>query len=94
MPPLPLDMASTLVPEIIIQILNHFETVEEVVVCASACRRFHGVWLCHAPQVIWTIAQRQILAFNDALMAVSSAILDRRSRMTRESPGSRNKNRA
>ncbi|KAH1548949.1 hypothetical protein KXX57_001227 [Aspergillus fumigatus] len=63
-------MASTLVPEIIIQILNHFETVEEVVVCASACRRFHGVWLCHAPQVIWTIAQRQILAFNDALMAV------------------------
>ncbi|KAH1910641.1 hypothetical protein KXV57_007460 [Aspergillus fumigatus] len=51
MPPLPLDMASTLVPEIIIQILNHFETVEEVV-------------------VIWTIAQRQILAFNDALMAV------------------------
>ncbi|KAH3270084.1 hypothetical protein KXV64_002598 [Aspergillus fumigatus] len=70
MPPLPLDMASTLVPEIIIQILNHFETVEEVVVCASACRRFHGVWLCHAPQVIWTIAQRQILAFNDALMAV------------------------
>ncbi|GFF67526.1 probable 4-hydroxy-2-oxoglutarate aldolase, mitochondrial [Aspergillus lentulus] len=63
-------MASKLVPEIIIQILKNFETVEEVVVCASACRRFHDVWLCHAPQIIWSIAQKQILALDDALMAV------------------------
>ncbi|GFF79636.1 hypothetical protein IFM61606_04252 [Aspergillus udagawae] len=63
-------MATKLSPEIIIQILKNFETVEEVVVCASACRQFHGVWLCHAPQIIWTIGQRQILAFDDALMAV------------------------
>ncbi|GIJ98260.1 hypothetical protein Aspvir_000376 [Aspergillus viridinutans] len=63
-------MATKLVPEIIIQILKNFDTVEEVVVCASSCRRFHDVWLCHAPQIIWTIGQKQILAFDDALMAV------------------------
>ncbi|GIJ89113.1 hypothetical protein Asppvi_008042 [Aspergillus pseudoviridinutans] len=63
-------MATKLAPEIIVQILKYFETVEEVVVCASACRRFHDVWLCHAPQIIWTIGPKQILAFDDALMAV------------------------
>ncbi|RHZ47490.1 uncharacterized protein CDV56_104081 [Aspergillus thermomutatus] len=63
-------MASKLAPEIIIQILKSCETLEEVVVCASACKRFHDVWLCHASQITWTVGQKQILAFDDALMAV------------------------
>ncbi|KAF7126020.1 hypothetical protein CNMCM5793_002379 [Aspergillus hiratsukae] len=63
-------MASKLAPEIIIEILKTYETVEDVVVCASACKQFHGVWLCNAPQIIWPIGQKQILAFDDALMAV------------------------
>jgi hypothetical protein len=94
MPLLPLNMATRLSPEIIIQILKNFEIVEEVVVYASACRKFHEVWLCHAPQIIWTIGQRQILAFDDALMAVSGGKLYMLSTMTNEFPGSSDRNRA
>lgn len=62
-------------PEIAAQICMHCDGLPEVRALTATCKQLHFVWKASAPSIIWAVAPRTILAFDDALMAVSHLTL-------------------
>ncbi|KAF6843019.1 LysM domain-containing protein [Colletotrichum musicola] len=57
--------------EVIVRILSHCHGFPDVLALVSTCKQLHSLWENAAPAVIRTVAQRGILAFDDALMAAN-----------------------
>ena len=59
--------------ESLTQIFQGFESFSQVTALSSTCKFLNSVWLNNARPVIWDVGRHEILAFDGALMAVSSS---------------------
>lgn len=56
--------------EVIVRILSSCDTFLQLLSLITTCKRLHSIWLSNSGPIIWDIGQRDILCFDDALMAV------------------------
>lgn len=59
--------------EIIVRILGSCNDFQQLLSLTPTCKRLHSVWTSNAGTIIWEVGRRDILCFDDALMAVSDA---------------------
>ena len=59
-------------PEVICRILESCDDFPQLFSFISASRGLHSVWMASRGTIIWEIGNRTIVAFDDALMAVSN----------------------
>jgi hypothetical protein len=58
-------------PEVLVHILQNCHDFADVLAMVSTCKRLRSVWATNIESVIWFVGKRSIVAFDDALMAVS-----------------------
>lgn len=61
--------------ELLIVVFENCENFEELINLVETCKYVHGVWEKNQVSIISRFGKKHILAFNDALMAVSSLFL-------------------
>lgn len=59
-------------PEVICRILESCDDFPQLFAFISACKGLHSVWMASRGTIIWEIGNRNIVAFDDALIAVSN----------------------
>jgi hypothetical protein len=57
--------------EVIVRILESCEDFSQVLSLITTCKHLHSIWLTNPGTIIWKVGKRNILCFDDALMAVS-----------------------
>jgi hypothetical protein len=57
--------------EIVSRILQSCDDFPQLVALAATCKRLHSLWLPDTATLIWHVGRSSILAFDDALIAVS-----------------------
>jgi len=61
----------TLPVELIHTIFNGLDQFDDLISLASTCRYINRAWLSGAPDFIWRVGVANIIAFDEALVAVS-----------------------
>jgi hypothetical protein len=63
-------------PENLVGVFVRLDGWADVTALASTCRRLHSVWAANSAPIIEAIGPRYVLAFNEALVAVSEPLAE------------------
>ncbi|CZR56555.1 uncharacterized protein PAC_06444 [Phialocephala subalpina] len=56
--------------EVVVRILSSCDNFQQLLRFITTCKRLHSIWLSNSGTIIWEVGPRDILCFDDALMAV------------------------
>ena len=56
--------------EVIVHILRGCDDFPQLLSFITTCKRLHSAWLSNPGTIIWEVGKRDIVCFDDALMAV------------------------
>ena len=62
--------------EVIARILGCCDNFAQLLNLISTCKRLHSVWVASPGTIIWDVGKRDIVCFDDALMAVRYCLSD------------------